>query len=549
MITDNHPLSEVTGSAWNAEAIPKAIRQALEGIFPIRLNPAADACGSEACPGVAWIASACRGDAVVGNHRLVNDTTGDLQLTSAGKAPVVLGDDSLLDPCLRGRSLDHERLERVRPMRLQDGDRVLASYDGLPVWVAREGVDGSVTESFSMPLPTPGAGEAVFDFFNGDHFLQLLPLVNFVKRLAVRSGWELPGPKACFMFDDPNLHWPAYGHISYPQIVRQAARLGYHATFATVPWDGWYTHEPTARLFRDHRREISLLIHGNNHGWAELAVPRDDRSHLQVAADAVRQIRRLEERSGVHVHRVLAAPHSACCEPMMRAMLSVGVEGAFISPWSLRIWQKDRIWPPPFGLHPAEMLGGGFAVAPRFRFNLSYEGWVAIYGLLGLPLVPAGHHEDLKNGMERLEDIVRAVNRLRQVVWTDPATILRSNYAVYRRGAVLHIRPYSSRFRVDLPEEIEFVILELDPNYPLASAFALRWVTESAGPWSPCETGQAIPCRTGGRLEFQARRLGQVDIREVEPPPRSLIVPVRRLLCEARDRLAPAAVRVRQLLG
>jgi hypothetical protein len=548
VITDEHPLSEVAAAAWNLQAVPESIRLALEGTFPIRLRSGADEFGAEPRAGVAWVAAAFSGEGTT-QHRLLSDATGDLHTTSAPKAQVTLADDPLLDPCLRGRTLEHERLDEVRSLPVEGGDRVLARYDGVPVWVAREQADGSLTERFALRLPTPSAGEAVFDFFNGDHFLELLPIVHFVKRLVARSGWELPLPKACFMFDDPNLHWVSYGHISFPCIVRQAERLGYHAAFATVPWDQWYTHEPTARLFRSHGREISLLMHGSKHERAELALPRDDRGHLQVAAEAVRQVRRLEERSGVPVHRVMAAPHGACCEPMMRAMLAVGIEGAFISPWSLRIWQKDRGWPPPFGLHPAEMLGGGFAVAPRFRLSSSYEGWIAIDALLGRPIVPAGHHDNLSGGLELLEAVSRAVNSLRGVVWTDPKTILRSNYAVHRRDGVLRIRPYSSRFRVDVPEEIQCVILEMDPAYPPAPEYEFSQVAKADGAWDPCRVGQPIPAFAGECLEFQVGGIDKVDVQQVEPPPGAWKVPVRRLLCEARDRCAPVGVRLRRLLG
>src|SRR6266480_3662974 len=101
------------------------------------------------------------------------------------------------------------------------------------------------------------------------------------------------------MFDDPNLHWRSYGYIHYPELVDHARRHNYHACFATVPMDSWYAHPKTASLFRENRTRVSLLIHGNDHTYYELAVARSDESRQALAAQALRRIERLERLSAV----------------------------------------------------------------------------------------------------------------------------------------------------------------------------------------------------------------------------------------------------------
>jgi len=37
-----------------------------------------------------------------------------------------------------------------------------------------------------------------------------------------------PPLRACFVIDDPNLHWPSYGHLDYRRMAEHARRGGYH---------------------------------------------------------------------------------------------------------------------------------------------------------------------------------------------------------------------------------------------------------------------------------------------------------------------------------
>ena len=67
------------------------------------------------------------------------------------------------------------------------------------------------------------------------------------------------------MFDDPNLHSPTYGFISFSDLADHARANRYHAAMATVPLDGYWFNERAAAVFRENPRYISILIHGNNH--------------------------------------------------------------------------------------------------------------------------------------------------------------------------------------------------------------------------------------------------------------------------------------------
>ena len=62
------------------------------------------------------------------------------------------------------------------------------------------------------------------------------------------EGWTLPPPRASFVIDDPNLHWPSYGYLDYRELVAHAPQHGYHVGLATVPLDGWLIDRRAAAL-------------------------------------------------------------------------------------------------------------------------------------------------------------------------------------------------------------------------------------------------------------------------------------------------------------
>ena len=209
----------------------------------------------------------------------VVDETGPLCSFGESDWRIEFTDDRRLEPCLRQRHLVHKPLSVFRPISLRDGDRILAKCEGQPIWVLRAGPDG-LADVVSLPLPVLGSGEGIIDYLHGHQFIQLLPFVHFLKRIALEAeAGGFPTLRACLMFDDPNLHWPSYGFVSYPEIIESAKRVGYHVTFATVPLDGWFIHRRTAALFRENPGQVSLLMHGNVHLYAELASSGNAATH------------------------------------------------------------------------------------------------------------------------------------------------------------------------------------------------------------------------------------------------------------------------------
>jgi len=193
----------------------------------------------------------------------------------------------------RGRSLATSMPAGTSGLDLEPSETVLASCATGPIWTHRFNGNESI---FRCCLALPAAsGESGFaDVFSGDQFLSLLPLISFLRETRGDAAYRHPAPRASFIIDDPNLHWPTYGFVNYRELARQAEKENYHLAFATIPLDAWFTHRATADLFRSHPARLSLLVHGNNHSKAELARTYSPSARRALLGQALKRVERLE---------------------------------------------------------------------------------------------------------------------------------------------------------------------------------------------------------------------------------------------------------------
>ena len=460
---------------------------------------------------------------------------------------VQFANSSCLDTLLRGRKIPHQELSNLRAVRVESGDEVLASYGELPVWVFRRSTNLSV-HIVSAPLPQSLGEEKSFDYLNGYHFIQLLPLLHFLREVTTELGWMRPPLRACFMFDDPNLHWPSYGFLSYRELIQQAKKDRFHAAFATVPLDAWGSHSRTVSLFKENTEHLSLLIHGNDHTRDELGQVRTPEGHLRLVGQSLRRIERLERVTGLHVDRVMVPPHEALTYGVLTAMLSLGFEGVSLAPWSLRNWNPNREWPSTFGLDMAEMTDGDFPVLLRYSLSDACEGPIVISAFLGSPIILSEHHTAVANGLELLSDAARAVNSLGEVHWCGTEAMLRSNYLCRQENTTLRVRPFSCRVELRIPENIRSLALPSSGGTNDVGAGEFSWVLKRPSTKTATAHVQAdglfnvVP---GETIELISRNLGTVDLCQLETPGFSAWALSRRVLCEVRDRLLVLKPRTR----
>ena len=408
------------------------------------------------------------------------------------------------------------------------------------LWLHRK-AGASAVDLVAMEPPHLADGGCLFQHIQSKNWLRLLPILHFLREV---SGWEHPPLRACFMFDDPNLHWKSHGYVKIDQLVHHASRHNYHVSFATVPLDGWYVHPGTAALFRENQSRLSLLIHGNNHTAGELAQAQTDTNRRALAAQALRRIERLERASGLEVSRVMAAPHGACSHDMSTVLLRMGFEAACISRGSIMNQNPSTAWPISVGLNPAEFLGAGLPVIPRFRLRSGCETEMLLALFLGQPVIPVGHHEDVAGGLDVLAQLAGALNSVGGVQWMDMKSIARSNFCTRREGEVLHLKLFSRRIRLRVPQGVN----QLCVHRPWLNDGAFEGLTlwTTTGDLASFASYRGAPIATGScaEIEVYSVPVDAIDPRTVPLPHTPLWAIARRQKCEARDRLRPMCDRL-----
>ena len=114
------------------------------------------------------------------------------------------------------------------------GIKSIATLAGQPIWATRE-EGGRWTYLSAMSHIQMDETSVLCKCFAPRNFVRLLPLVDFLRRLTGENESRSPGLRACFMFDDPNLHSIRYGWINYPELSQHAGMQqlpcinGYHS--------------------------------------------------------------------------------------------------------------------------------------------------------------------------------------------------------------------------------------------------------------------------------------------------------------------------------
>jgi hypothetical protein len=431
----------------------------------------------------------------------------------------------------RGRSLRSRVSAGVKILSLRNGERILAGSEHGAVWVmSKKGNTRHFRTGFVLPEIAPGAG--LKDVLNGEHFLEMLPLLHWLHEICADAAYDGPPLRACFIFDDPNLHWPRYGFVDYEQIGRQAVKENYHVSFATIPLDAWFAHEATTQVFRNNVPYLSLAVHGNNHTKQELARNYTPSARVSLLQQAIRRIEHLEARTGLSVCRVMVPPHGACSEEMLAELPGCGFEAACISHGSMRAHNQGKAWTRNVGYFPSELVHG-CPVLPRWGLSGNVKNTILLAAFLGQPMVLRGHHQDLKDGIELLDNLAEFINQLGPVTWSRMTDLCRMNHQWRMEGSTCRVKPLGRRIVFRIPEPATRLVIE--------DGFRTDWQISGMN-------GNVTMVRAGENIALSERSRGEISI--VAAPAATVpstngthrtTAPVflRRLLTEGRDRLLP----------
>jgi hypothetical protein len=535
-----HPASELRARSRLFSALAQA--------FPVRFEPVE--------PGVAAPdAVVAFGEGPPGDLADGGPAKRFLATAASGRArrcTVRFGAAPALDGRLRGRSLVETGVAEpsVSP---RGRDVVLAAIDDAPVWLRRSGPNG-VTDVVGCAPEELADGEPLRDRLEGGRFLGLLPLVHFLREICSDSMWQTQPPRVSFVVDDPNLHWPSYGYLRYPELVRHARAHLYHVAMAMVPADGWYADARSVRLFRENGDVLSLCVHGNDHRRHELGRPETRDEAQRVVAQAVRRIAAFRRRTGLAVSPVMVPPHESCSAESMGVMLELGFEAATFTrpyPW-MPFGPSDSPYSTPVPGHvlsgwaPAELMPDGFPVLVRREFTAHDD--IVLRSFLDQPVVLYGHVSDFAEGLDALEAAAAVVNSLPGTRWGSLVELAAGNFEHRRRGDVLEIRPFARRIRVSVDPGVTQIRLRPPPR---VDGFGYGVVVASHGDDGPppAVAGDLVLLRADREgtttVTIEWRRAREVAPETVRRPGLGGRALARRLLTEGRDRATPLLRRAR----
>jgi hypothetical protein len=428
--------------------------------------------------------------------------------------------------------------------RTDVSEEILATADGNPVWTTAS-VDGLRHDTCWVTDTWIQHGECVFHHLNSSRFMNLLPVLEWMRSVSDYHQWQQPSLRACFMFDDPNLHRRRYGFVDYAQLAAEGRRHHYHSSFATVPLDGYYVNRAAARIILENRETLSFLMHGNNHTYRELAARGHPGRQLALMRQAVLRTWQLERKSGVTVSNVMAPPHGVCSGEMMAAMAGAGLEAVCVSHGSVWTGNPDADWTISLGSLPAVNVAG-LPVIPRFGLDRKPENGVLLAAYLGQAIILVGHHWDLADGLDILSSAARFINGLGAVTWCDMATIARNNYRFRIQGAVMHVQTFSRVTTVNVPDGISQLELEVPWLDPTRDSIECR--PPGIVSRHPFQVAQPDNLRfsvtPGSRVDFiLVRDSGICGVEAAVHPRTPLGAIARRVFTELRDHSMPCLPR------
>jgi hypothetical protein len=459
---------------------------------------------------------------------------------AVGSETVRFADCTSLPAVLRNQSLQELEHREVMALRPEAGEQVLASKAGHAVWLHRQEAAQGV-HLVSLEPPALGTTGFLSDYLDGNRFLSLLPLLHFLRELPGGMQWQAPPLRACFVFDDPSLHWPSYGCIRFSELAKHAAAHNYHAAIATIPLDAWWVDGRVAGLFRSHSSRLSLLIHGNEHTWREMARPGGKTESLAMLGEALRRVQSLEVRHGLEVCRVMEAPHGMVSCELFDGLIALGYEAALVTTRQFLQCNPSKPCPAAIGLDSVECLPGGLGGIPRIVMSPRWKTEAVLAAFLGQPVVIAGHHHDVRDGLATLAEMAATVNGLGPVEWRDLGQIARMHYLTKREGDQLRVRVGSRRVVVQVPAGVQSITVERSwLNNGDAEPLAIT--AAGAGATMHRVLGNSrerIPVSAPSIVELISPAPTALRLPDAPVAPRRIWPILRRVLTEVRDRAYP----------
>ncbi len=447
-------------------------------------------------------------------------------------------------PTLRGRTiaelLSSHATAQAAPT---EADTVLAVRDGVPSWLARRGECLSrLMDISSVPLPQIADDAFLVDFFGRNESMCLLPVLDFMQRLAGSNRWQAPPARACIVFDDINIRDSSYGCLDFYRLADHAAVNGYHAAIAMIPLDATRASPDVVKLFRDRPRQLSVLVHGNNHQPMELARNRASAARHALLAQALQRANAFAAQQGLRVDAVMEPPYGTVHVDYLDPLARVGFEAVLVTPRQFRSTNLATARTSSLGMSPAETWPNGLAIIPRITADAYWRTDVLLASFIQQPIVVAGHHFDADHDLQWVDEIARFVNSVQAHSWRGLSAIARSQFTWRLIGRTLHVRCYSHSIDVAVPDGADAVVIER-PWLGETAGEELRWSTASGDVSATATVGRIcgpIAVRPGNLLKIRSPHPPATNAGSPAPLTTAYRLRLRRAITESRDRVYPS---------
>jgi hypothetical protein len=158
---------------------------------------------------------------------------------------------------------------------------------------------------------------------------------------------------------------------------------------------------------------------------------------------------------------------------------------------------------------------------------------LALRAYLDQPLILYGHHDDLAGGLDVLARRAGAVDRLGPVHWASLGEIAATNVEWRLEGDLLRLRPYGRRIAIEVPDGATHAVVELPAGF---GPDELIHIPNGTAP-----VGEPFAIGGSSSLDLTLEAPNAIAPQAVPTPPRRPWPIARRIMGEARDRIAPAA--------
>ena len=245
------------------------------------------------------------------------------------------------------------------------------------------------------------------------YFSRLLPAAMFLRWVFKSQCWHGKHRFANFIIDDPPLR-RSYGYLNFRNLVSTMDKAGFASTIAFIPWNYKRTDREVTQLFREHPDRLSLCVHGCDHTTAEFSVTDLAvlNSRVQLASERMDHLNR---EDGLLHSRAMVFPQGKFSTEALTALKSNNYLAAVNSSASPVQSLPNRFLVLADLLEPAVTKYGGLPLFLR-RYPAGIEQF-AFDLFFGKPVLVVEHHAYLKDGGERLAELVARLNSFERLQW------------------------------------------------------------------------------------------------------------------------------------